>query len=107
MVASAALAPYSYPGSVERRCSSLIGWSASVSNRLGLEPAGVSGRVEGQSGRGREPVAAGAKRRTIAKDGQPSPKDRKGGGKPARRRSCFFCREGIAEIDYKNVAQLR
>jgi small subunit ribosomal protein S18 len=51
-------------------------------------------------------VAAGAKRRTIAKEGQPSPKDRKS-GKPARRRSCFFCREGISEIDYKNVGQLR
>ena len=26
---------------------------------------------------------------------------------PGRRRSCFFCREEIAVIDYKDVAQLR
>jgi small subunit ribosomal protein S18 len=26
---------------------------------------------------------------------------------PIRRRSCFFCKEGIEEVDYKNVAQLR
>jgi small subunit ribosomal protein S18 len=24
-----------------------------------------------------------------------------------RRRSCFFCQEKIAEVDYKNIAQLR
>ena len=29
------------------------------------------------------------------------------GGKAVRSRSCFFCREKIAEIDYKNVGQLR
>jgi small subunit ribosomal protein S18 len=29
------------------------------------------------------------------------------GGKPLRRKSCFFCREQIAEVDYKNVGQLR
>ena len=29
------------------------------------------------------------------------------GGKLVRRKSCFFCREQIAEIDYKNVGQLR
>jgi small subunit ribosomal protein S18 len=28
-------------------------------------------------------------------------------GKPLRRKSCFFCREQIAEVDYKNVGQLR
>ena len=26
---------------------------------------------------------------------------------PIRRRNCFFCREKIDEIDYKNVNQLR
>jgi small subunit ribosomal protein S18 len=26
---------------------------------------------------------------------------------PIRRRSCFFCKDGIEEVDYKNVAQLR
>jgi small subunit ribosomal protein S18 len=51
-------------------------------------------------------VAAGAKRGNSAKQRQASPRDRTG-GKPDRRRSCFFCREGIAEIDYKNVGQLR
>src|SRR5436309_1281938 len=24
-----------------------------------------------------------------------------------RRRSCFFCKEKVAEVDYKNIAQLR
>ena len=32
-------------------------------------------------------------------------KDRKGVDR--RRRSCFFCREKIAAVDYKNIAQLR
>jgi len=26
---------------------------------------------------------------------------------PPRRRNCFFCKEKIAEIDYKNINQLR
>jgi small subunit ribosomal protein S18 len=26
---------------------------------------------------------------------------------PAKRKSCYFCREKVAEIDYKNVNQLR
>jgi small subunit ribosomal protein S18 len=45
-----------------------------------------------------------------AKRGDPpqghAPGNRKG-GKPLRRKSCFFCREKIAEVDYKNVGQLR
>jgi len=52
-------------------------------------------------------VAAGSKRGKT-RDGQ-SPagprKDRKGGDR--RRRSCFFCKEKIAAIDYKNIVQLR
>jgi small subunit ribosomal protein S18 len=32
-------------------------------------------------------------------------KDRRGGDR--RRRSCFFCREKVAAVDYKNIAQLR
>jgi small subunit ribosomal protein S18 len=28
-------------------------------------------------------------------------------GGPPKRRSCYFCREGIEEVDYKNAAQLR
>jgi small subunit ribosomal protein S18 len=34
---------------------------------------------------------------------------RKGGPSagPARRKSCFFCREKIEEVDYKNYNQLR
>jgi small subunit ribosomal protein S18 len=43
---------------------------------------------------------------------QPSDRPRTGGrGKPqtapTRRKSCFFCKDGIDEIDYKNVNQLR
>jgi small subunit ribosomal protein S18 len=45
-----------------------------------------------------------------AKKGDPpqghAPGNRKG-GKPLRRKSCFFCREHIAEIDYKNAGLLR
>ena len=26
---------------------------------------------------------------------------------PIRRRSCYFCKDGIEEVDYKNIAQLR
>jgi len=26
---------------------------------------------------------------------------------PIRKRACFFCKDGIEEVDYKNVAQLR
>ena len=26
---------------------------------------------------------------------------------PIRRRNCFFCKEKIAEVDYKNITQLR
>ena len=29
------------------------------------------------------------------------------GGKPLRRKSCFFCREQITGVDYKDVGQLR
>jgi small subunit ribosomal protein S18 len=34
-------------------------------------------------------------------------KRRPGQQAPTRRRSCFFCREGVEEIDYKNYNQLR
>ena len=30
-----------------------------------------------------------------------------GGGKQLRRKSCSFCKDKIAEVDYKNVNQLR
>ncbi|HEY7208023.1 MAG TPA: 30S ribosomal protein S18 [Gaiellaceae bacterium] len=38
---------------------------------------------------------------------RPAPPGNRKGGKLARRKSCFFCREQIAEVDYKNVGQLR
>ena len=28
-------------------------------------------------------------------------------GGPARRKSCYFCKEKVEEVDYKNYAQLR
>jgi small subunit ribosomal protein S18 len=39
-------------------------------------------------------------------------KDQRGGRKrtqtgPIKRKSCFFCKEKVEEIDYKNVNQLR
>jgi small subunit ribosomal protein S18 len=52
-------------------------------------------------------VAARAKRgktRDASSSDEPR-KDRKGGDR--RRRSCFFCKEKIAAVDYKNIAQLR
>jgi small subunit ribosomal protein S18 len=33
-------------------------------------------------------------------------RERPGAGQQ-RRRSCYFCREGVEEVDYKNAAQLR
>ena len=37
-----------------------------------------------------------------------APRKRAGADKgPPRRKNCFFCREKVAEIDYKNVNQLR
>jgi small subunit ribosomal protein S18 len=52
-------------------------------------------------------VAAGSKRgKTRDAPASAGPrKDRKGVG--GRRRSCFFCKEKIAAIDYKNIVQLR
>jgi small subunit ribosomal protein S18 len=44
----------------------------------------------------------------MAREKTQQPRKRPGG--PAgqiRRRNCFFCKEHIAEIDYKNVTQLR
>jgi small subunit ribosomal protein S18 len=32
---------------------------------------------------------------------------RPGQAGPPRRRNCFFCKEHIAEVDYKNLTQLR
>jgi small subunit ribosomal protein S18 len=52
-------------------------------------------------------VAAGAKRgktRDAPSSAEPR-KDRKGVDR--RRRSCFFCKEKVAAIDYKNIVQLR
>jgi small subunit ribosomal protein S18 len=51
-------------------------------------------------------VAARAKRgktREATSSGGP----RKDGKLVGRRRSCFFCKERIQEVDYKNIAQLR
>jgi small subunit ribosomal protein S18 len=52
-------------------------------------------------------VAARATRGTTrdARSSAGPRKDRKGVDR--RRRSCFFCREKIAAVDYKNIAQLR
>jgi ribosomal protein S18 len=52
-------------------------------------------------------VAAHAKRgKTRDAPSSAGPrKDRKGVDR--RRRSCFFCKEKVAAVDYKNIAQLR
>lgn len=42
------------------------------------------------------------------RDRTSSRKRKPGEGKgPAKRKSCYFCREKIEEVDYKNTAQLR
>lgn len=40
---------------------------------------------------------------------QKAPQRKRPGGPagPIRRRNCYFCKEKIAEVDYKNVNQLR
>ena len=46
----------------------------------------------------------------MAKERGQQQQQRKRGGPTAgqiKRRNCFFCKEHIAEIDYKNVNQLR
>jgi len=50
-------------------------------------------------------MAARAKRGKTQQG--PSAAGPRKGGKIVRRKSCFFCRDKITEIDYKNVAQLR
>ena len=43
------------------------------------------------------------------KDRREGPRLGKGGpaGQQIRRRNCYFCREKVDEVDYKNAAQLR
>jgi small subunit ribosomal protein S18 len=46
----------------------------------------------------------------VAREKPQSNSQRRRPGGPAgqiRRRNCFFCKEHIAEIDYKNITQLR
>jgi small subunit ribosomal protein S18 len=46
----------------------------------------------------------------MAREKTPSNSQRRRPGAPVgqiRRRNCFFCKEHIAEIDYKNINQLR
>ena len=39
--------------------------------------------------------------RQQRKGGRPAP------GGPIRKRNCYFCREKVQEVDYKNINQLR
>jgi small subunit ribosomal protein S18 len=45
----------------------------------------------------------------MERDRQPGRKRRgpAGAGAPGKRKSCYFCREKIEEVDYKNYNQLR
>jgi small subunit ribosomal protein S18 len=38
---------------------------------------------------------------------QSGARKRPGTGGPIRRKSCFFCKDKVEEIDYKNINQLR
>ncbi|HEV8249414.1 MAG TPA: 30S ribosomal protein S18, partial [Gaiellaceae bacterium] len=49
-----------------------------------------------------------ARKRDTASSKERAPRKRMGpGGGAIRRRGCWFCKEGIEEIDYKNGAHLR
>ena len=49
-----------------------------------------------------------ARKRDTASSKERAPRKRMGPGAGAiRRRGCWFCKEGIEEIDYKNGAHLR
>ena len=49
-----------------------------------------------------------AARSKPGKDGQRGRFGQSGGhGKPYKRKSCHFCKDKVAEVDYKNVNQLR
>jgi small subunit ribosomal protein S18 len=50
-------------------------------------------------------VAAGKKRGRIGEE--PARSSGKARRTDPRRRSCFFCKQKVAEIDYKDIAQLR
>ncbi len=43
----------------------------------------------------------------MARAPQTKPRKRPPGGGPPRRKNCYFCREKIDQVDYKNVNQLR
>ena len=44
----------------------------------------------------------------MAQQRERSPRKRRGAAAgPGRRKSCFFCKDKVEEIDYKNVNQLR
>jgi small subunit ribosomal protein S18 len=38
---------------------------------------------------------------------QPGGRKRQGTAAPIRKKNCYFCKEKVAEIDYKNANQLR
>jgi small subunit ribosomal protein S18 len=52
-------------------------------------------------------VAAGKKRGKVREESARSTTGGKGRRVDPRRRSCYFCKEKIETIDYKDVAQLR
>ncbi len=43
----------------------------------------------------------------MAPKTKPRRRPRPGVGGPAKRKSCYFCREKVEEVDYKNYNQLR
>ena len=43
----------------------------------------------------------------AAKKQQPRTRRPSQAAAPGRRKSCYFCRDKVSEIDYKNIAQLR
>ncbi len=43
----------------------------------------------------------------MAQKTQPGSRKRAASAAPGRRKSCHFCKDKVAEVDYKNVNQLR
>jgi small subunit ribosomal protein S18 len=43
----------------------------------------------------------------MAQKAKPTRRPRPGAGGPGKRKSCYFCKEKVEEVDYKNYNQLR
>ena len=94
----------------QRQPEHSLGWGFSRNVDWHDRPPGLDDRGGLRPERSRlEEVAGGCASEARHDRDAPSSagprKDRKGADR--RRRSCFFCKEKVAAVDYKNIAQLR